>query len=126
MMSSQFDYDGLNQKAQNLGLDSYEELALKTRNKRVCLFLGAGFSKAWDEGYPLSDDVFSITETEAAGACDEYGFFSLFEGMNFKWGSESTDKRERASVFKSFKHTMDIYRRYPSLLPSHLDKQTLD
>ena len=33
MMSSQFDYDGLNQKAQNLGLDSYEELALKTRNK---------------------------------------------------------------------------------------------
>lgn len=126
MMSSQFDYDGLNQKAQNLGLESYEELALKTKNKRVCLFLGAGFSKAWDDDYPLSDDVFSITETEAAGACDEYGFFSLFEGMNFKWGSESTDKRERASVFKSFKHTMDIYRRYPSLLPSHLDKQTLD
>lgn len=53
-------------------------------------------------------------------------FFSLFEGLNFKWGSDSIDKKERASIFKSFKHTMDIYRRYPSLLPSHLDKQTID
>ncbi|MBH3203256.1 SIR2 family protein [Serratia marcescens] len=125
-MDSKFDYDGLESKNETLGLEEFSTLSAKINNKRVCLFLGAGFSKAWDNDYPLSDDVFSITEAEAAGACDEYGFFTLFEGLNFKWGSESIDKKERASIFKSFKHTMDIYRRYPSLLPSHLDKQTID
>lgn len=32
----------------------------------------------------------------------------------------------KAQVFKSFKYALDVYKRYPSLLPSHLDKHTLE
>ncbi|MBJ5867294.1 SIR2 family protein [Salmonella enterica subsp. enterica serovar Derby] len=125
-MSDNFDYDGLSQKTKSLCIDSFDGLANKIRGKKICLFLGAGFSKAWDDKYPLSDDVFSISEEEALKNYNSYGFLSLFEELNLKWHPESVDKKLRASVFKSFKFNLDIYRRYPSLLPSYLDKQTLD
>lgn len=125
-MNDFFDYDGEKQQAKKLGLSDHSEIASKIKGKKVCLFLGAGFSKAWDNDYPLSDEVFSISDDEASENSEEYGFFSLFEDVNLKWGSETISKSERARIFKSFKYTMDIYRRYPSLLPSHLDKLTLD
>ncbi|MEB7878571.1 SIR2 family protein [Klebsiella oxytoca] len=125
-MSDNFDYDGLSQTAKSLSIDSFDSLANKIRGKKVCLFLGAGFSKAWDDKYPLSDDVFSISAEEASENHSSYGFLSLFEELNLKWHPESVDKKLRASVFKNFKFNLDIYRRYPSLLPSYLDKQTLD
>lgn len=78
-MSDNFDYDGLSQTAKSLSIDSFESLANKIRGKKVCLFLGAGFSKAWDDKYPLSDDVFSISAEEASENHSSYGFLSLFE-----------------------------------------------
>ncbi|MGX9313726.1 SIR2 family protein [Pantoea ananatis] len=125
-MIDDFDYDGLEQKKNLLAIDSFEELRLKFHGKRICLFLGAGFSKAWDESYPLSDDIFSITEKEAKENVKKYSFFSLFEALNLKWAEENASLKDKASVFKTFKYNIDIYKRYPSLLPSHLDKQTMD
>ncbi|MBS0969499.1 hypothetical protein CYR40_08285 [Chimaeribacter arupi] len=125
-MIEDFDYDGVSQKKNVLSIDSYDELKLKFQGKRVCLFLGAGFSKAWDDSYPLSDDVFSISEKESVEQIKKYGFFSLFEALNLKWADENATLKEKASVFKNFKYNIDIYKRYPSLLPSHLDRQTMD
>lgn len=124
--NSEYDYDGTSLKKAKLGLDDYNEILTKLKDKKVCLFLGAGFSKAWDNNYPLSDEIFSISDSEAAKYSQEYGFFSLFEDVNLKWGAESLGQSERANIFKSFKYTMDVYRRYPSLLPAHLDRITLD
>ncbi|KTR44158.1 hypothetical protein NS303_22060, partial [Pantoea ananatis] len=121
-----FDYDGVSQKKNLLAIESFDDLKNKLHDKRVCLFLGAGFSKAWDESYPLSDDVFSITEEEAKDNVKNYGFFSLFDNLNLKWADENASLRDKASVFKTFKYNIDIYKRYPSLLPSHLDKQTME
>lgn len=125
-MIDNFDYDGTKQKKNTLAIESFEELRLKFHNKRICIFLGAGFSKAWDDNYPLSDDVFSITAKEAEEQVKDYGFFSLFDALNLKWAEENASLKEKASVFKTFKYNIDIYKRYPSLLPSHLDKQTME
>ncbi|HIC8602050.1 TPA: SIR2 family protein [Citrobacter freundii] len=126
-MNDDFDFDGeRSEGGVSLEISSYKDLELKFKDKRVCLFLGAGFSKAWDNRYPLSDEVFSISEEEASEYAEDYGFFSLFEGLNLRWGNETSKLNERANVFKTFKYTLDVYKRYPSLLPAHLDRQTLD
>ncbi|HCL5585698.1 TPA: hypothetical protein N2N46_001987 [Citrobacter freundii] len=121
-----FDYDGVTQEDNSLGIESFDDLHLKLNGKKICVFLGAGFSKAWDEKYPLSDQVFSLSKEEAENYSDKFKFFSLFESFNLNLHSETVSEKERAGVFKSFKYNLDVYRRYPSLLPSHLDKQTLD
>lgn len=121
-----FDYDGVSQEENSLGIGSFDDLQLKLNDKKICVFLGAGFSKAWDEKYPLSDEVFSLSKEEAENHSDKFRFFSLFESFNLNLHPETVSERERAGVFKSFKYNLDVYRRYPSLLPSHLDKQTLD
>lgn len=69
---------------------------------------------------------FSISNKESEENKEEYGFFSLFDSLNFIWGDESSTDSDKAKIFKNFKFTMDVYRRYPSLLPEYVDKQTLD
>ncbi|KTR67348.1 hypothetical protein, partial [Pantoea ananatis] len=105
-MIDEFDYDGVSQKKNLLAIESFDDLKNKLHDKRVCLFLGAGFSKAWDESYPLSDDVFSITEEEAKDNVKNYGFFSLFDNLNLKWADENASLRDKASVFKTFKYNI--------------------
>lgn len=122
----EFDYDGDIQEENSLGIESFDDLQLKLNGKKICVFLGAGFSKAWDEKYPLSDQVFSLSKEEAEDYSDKFKFFSLFESFNLNLHPDTVSEKERAGVFKSFKYNLDVYRRYPSLLPSHLDKQTLD
>lgn len=121
-----FAYDGDSKLSSNLEISSISQLKPKIDGRKVCVFIGAGFSKAWDEKYPLSDELFSISEDESLENSDEYGFFSLFEGLNFKWADVNSTAEEKANVFKSFKYALDVYKRYPSLLPSHLDKHTLE
>ncbi|WP_272670320.1 MULTISPECIES: hypothetical protein [unclassified Providencia] len=124
-MSEDFDFDGTPSITVNLELSSFEDIRLKCQEKRVCVFLGAGFSKAWDNDYPLSNQLFSISDEEAEENKDEYNFFSLFDSLNLKWAENSAKDQDKAKVFKSFKYMIDVYKRYPSLLPSHLDKHTV-
>ncbi|EEQ1659408.1 TPA: SIR2 family protein [Escherichia coli] len=121
-----FAYDGDILTPNNLEITSFATLKSKIRERRVCVFLGAGFSKAWDDKYPLSNEVFSISEDEALENIDEYGFFSLFDSLKFKWADANAGLDDKANVFKSFKYALDVYKRYPSLLPSYLDRHTLE
>ncbi|WP_054633097.1 SIR2 family protein [Pantoea stewartii] len=125
-MADIFNYDGVDEKEIPLSIKSFGDILAKTNEKKVCVFLGAGFSKAWDKRYPLSDEVFSISQQEADDNFSDYNFFSLFETLNLKWAEKEASDSDKASVFKKFKFTIDIFKRYPSLLPYHLDKQTLD
>jgi len=121
-----FPYDGDFSTPNNLEITAFSQLKPKIKGRRVCVFLGAGFSKAWDDKYPVSNEVFSISEDEALENSDEYGFFSLFEGLKFKWADANASLDDKANVFKSFKYALDVYKRYPSLLPSYLDRHTLE
>ncbi len=125
-MSTAFNYDGENEKETPLGIETLNEILKKVAERKVCVFLGAGFSKAWESRYPLSDEVFSISQQEADDNYVDYNFFSLFDTLNLKWAEEEASDHDKASVFKKFKFTIDVFKRYPSLLPYHLDKQTLD
>lgn len=124
-MFDNFDYDPDFDSTINLELSTFDEIIRKCKGKRVCIFLGAGFSKAWDDSYPLSSDIFSISKDEAEKNKNTYNFFSLFESLNLKWADENASHTDKANVFKNFKYTIDIYKRYPSLLPSYLDKHTI-
>lgn len=121
-----FDYDNVGITGTNLELESFKDIELKIKDKKVCVFLGAGFSKAWDNKYPLSSELFGITESESLKQKNDYPFFTLFDSLGLKWGEDNSSLDDRFQVFKSFKYMIDIYKRYPSLLPSHLDKYTLD
>lgn len=126
MKKKSFDYDGVGSASAAEATAGLSEIMGRLNDKRVCFFLGAGFSKAWDKKYPLSNEVFSISNKEAEINKEKYGFFSLFDSLNFVWGDESSNNEDKAKIFKNFKFTMDVYRRYPSLLPEHVDKQTVD
>ncbi|WP_413482574.1 SIR2 family protein [Morganella psychrotolerans] len=126
MTNQPFDYDGLDSVSVSENAAGLTEIMSRLNKKRVCFFLGAGFSKAWNESYPLSNEIFSISNKESEKNKEKYGFFSLFESLNFVWGDESSNNEDKAKIFKNFKFTMDVYRRYPSLLPEHVDKQTVD
>lgn len=121
-----FDYDNIRVSTNNLELSNIDDIVTKCRGKKIAVFLGAGFSKAWDAKYPLSNDIFSISESDAVKERKNYKFFDLFDSLSLKWASDTANINEKVSVFKLFKYTMDIYKRYPSLLPSHLDKYTLN
>lgn len=124
-MSDDFDYDNASSTVMSLELSSFGDIRLKCQDKRVCVFLGAGFSKAWDIAYPLSNQLFSISDEEAERNKDDYNFFSLFESLKLKWADENASANDKANVFKNFKYMIDVFKRYPSLLPSHLDKHTV-
>lgn len=74
-MLNNFDYDSVSENTINLELSTFDEIKKKCNGKRVCIFLGAGFSKAWDVSYPLSSDIFSISKNEAEENKDTYNFF---------------------------------------------------
>lgn len=58
MTSQPFDYDGLKNASASEDAAGLTEIMSRLNKKRVCFFLGAGFSKAWNDSYPLSDHVF--------------------------------------------------------------------
>lgn len=121
-----FDYDSSPKLEPSFEIEDFEELRKKCVDMNVCFFLGAGFSKSWDSAYPLSDELFAISAQEAKLYKNDYIFFEFFDSLGLKWAEESESNNLKAQVFRTFKYTIDVYRRYPSLLPSHLDKYSLD
>lgn len=122
-MSEDFDFDGTLNTKVNLELSSFEDIRLKCQSKRVCVFLGAGFSMAWDDNYPSSNKVFTIRKSEANKNKERHPFFSLSKDFNIDWVDNKG--KDNSEAFKLFKYNIDVYKRYPSLLPSHLDGNTV-
>lgn len=116
--------DGLKDKSINkadrsiLPQDVYNKLL---HSKRTVFFAGAGFSKAWDSNYPLGFTLFSITNLSKLRK--EYNFFKVATSLGIKVPESSSPEFEKKcyEYFSEIKFHLDIYKRYPSLMPSYLN-----
>lgn len=93
-------------------------------SKKVVFFTGAGFSKAWSDSYPAGLALFALPERP--DNCYNFVGFAEELGVIYPQASQYEDIREHEqacySYFKEVKFHLDIYKRYPSLMPSFLDK----
>ena len=99
---------------------------LKRQGCSLTLFVGAGFSMAWNEKYPNGNQLFAIDKKDIE-RYRKYSFVSLAESFNLKWLSqdEGHELEKLAEVFCNLKFQIDIYKKYPTLLPSYIDKSTI-
>ncbi|EIF8196557.1 hypothetical protein LF025_004264, partial [Vibrio vulnificus] len=99
-----------------------ENLISRLKNKKIVFFTGAGFSIAWNGSYPDGYRLFLIDDIEAVK--ENHNFFKVASLLHINEPNiESTNyKSDCLNFFKEIKFHLDIYKRYPSLLPSYLDK----
>ncbi|EPU5971559.1 SIR2 family protein [Vibrio alginolyticus] len=97
-------------------------LANRLKDKKIVFFTGAGFSMAWDASYPSGYKLFYIDDIEDVK--QKYNFFKVAPLLEIKEPDPESNKYEEECLdfFKEIKFHLDIYRRYPSLIPSYLDK----
>ena len=98
--------------------DVYNKLI---HSKRTVFFTGAGFSKAWNSDYPLGFTLFSITDFTKLK--NEYNFFKVANSLGIEVPDSSSPEFEKKcyEYFSEIKFHLDIYKRYPSLMPSYLN-----
>jgi len=90
-------------------------------SKHTVFFAGAGFSKAWSSDYPLGFSLFSITDLTTLKK--KYNFLKIADSLCIdvpKSNSDDFDK-ECYEYFSEIKFHLDIYKRYPSLMPTFLN-----
>lgn len=88
--------------------------------KNLTFFTGAGFSKSWDERFPVGDALFSFEYDEwhpHGNALEE--FLSL---CNY----ETLELTLTASLFKDIVYQIGMMRKYPVIRPRYIDDQNLD
>lgn len=109
---------------QELDVSRCATLLMKTDS--VVFFTGAGFSKLWRDEYPLGFDLFAIDDIEEIK--DKYNFFSLAEALSIYRPEPNEEKYAEKcyEYFSEIKFHLDIYKRYPSLMPNNLDETTLN
>lgn len=100
---------------------------LQRDNCNIAIFAGAGFSMAWDAKYPNGNKLFGIDKKDIKNY-KNFSFVSLADSFQLKWLSEAdkSSDEERAEVFCNLKFQIDIYKKYPTLLPSYIDKATIE
>ncbi len=86
----------------------------------VTFFLGAGFSKSWDESFPVGNVLFSFTYAEwskLGGPLEE--FLTLNNYSTFKLDID-------ASMFKDIVYQISMMKKYPDMRPRYIDDQNLE
>lgn len=117
--------ESINDKATKVNCKpiSPEEICTKLSNveRSVSFFVGAGFSKAWDESYPLGNDLFSIKKISTLKR--KYNFFKVAEDLRIIEPAPRSKEysKDCYNYFKEIKFHLDIFKRYPSLMPNYLD-----
>ncbi|MFS1458221.1 SIR2 family protein [Vibrio splendidus] len=119
---------------------------LKEKDQDIVFFTGAGFSKAWNDCYPLGFALFSI-DFDSNG--DSYNFLTLADKLHiprplkhievdikekihattddlkkYKLEEELKAKnydRQCYNFLSEIKYHLDLYKKYPSIMPNFLD-----
>ncbi len=129
-------------------LISIEDLKgkLKEENQDIVFFTGAGFSKAWNDYYPLGFALFSI-DFDKDG--DSYNFLTLANKLHISKPSREIENelkskldaasselekyilkeelrvknydRQCYNFLSEIKYHLDLYKKYPSIMPNFLD-----
>ncbi len=98
---------------------------IKANQNGIVFFTGAGFSKAWNQDYPLGFDLFSIKDFNTIK--NDYNFFQVAADLEIPVPQLKSETYEKDcyEFFQDIKFHFDIYKRYPSITPSFLDRVTL-
>lgn len=86
----------------------------------LTFFTGAGFSKSWDEKFPVGDALFSFEYDEwhrHGEALEEFLSLCNYQTFNLKL---------TASLFKDIVYQIGMMRKYPVIRPRYIDDQNLD
>lgn len=86
----------------------------------VTFFLGAGFSKSWDENFPVGNALFSFTHDEWEkhdGPLEEFLRLNNYQPDNLDIN---------ASMFKDIVYQLGMMKKYPELRPRYIDDQNLE
>lgn len=86
----------------------------------VTFFLGAGFSKSWDEAFPVGNALFSFAHKEWE---EHDGPLAEFLALN---NYQPTGLDIDASMFKDIVYQIGMMRKYPEMRPRYIDDQNLD
>jgi hypothetical protein len=86
----------------------------------VTLFLGAGFSKSWDEDFPVGDALFSFTYAEWSKLGGPLAEFLTLN--NYEIFELDID----VSMFKDIVYQIGMMRKYPDMRPRYIDDQNLE
>lgn len=106
--------------------------------KNIVFFTGAGFSKAWDKEYPVGLQLFSIDDFHSLKL--KYNFFQVADDLKIRQpkssergiSNKNMSDEEKADAksdyikkcydyFQEIKFSFDIFKRYPSLMPTFLN-----
>ncbi len=86
----------------------------------LTFFTGAGFSKSWDENFPMGDALFSFEYEEwnrHGGALEEFLSLCNYDAFELKI---------TASLFKDIVYQISMMRKYQTIRPRYVDDQNLD
>lgn len=86
----------------------------------VTFFLGAGFSKSWDEAFPVGNALFSFAYEEWEKHDGPLADFLALN--NYQPAGLNID----ASMFKDIVYQIGMMRKYPEMRPRYIDDQNLD
>ncbi|MFT5164240.1 MAG: hypothetical protein ACI9FJ_002841, partial [Alteromonadaceae bacterium] len=80
---------------------------------------------AWDNNYPSGVQLFAIEDFKAQQ--DNYNFFKFAHDLAIVEPLEHSDSYNEQcyQYFKEIKFHLDIYKRYPSLMPNYVDPTTI-
>jgi hypothetical protein len=85
----------------------------------LTFFVGAGFSKSWDERFPVGNDLFSFSYDEWS----KYGnILQEFLAQN----NFAPDIDLTAPIFKDIVYQISMMRKYPHIRPRYIDDKNLD
>lgn len=95
-------------------------LGIDNKLTNLTFFTGAGFSKSWDESFPVGDALFSFSYDEWYKHGDALAeFLSLCNYQTH--GLELT-----AALFKDIVYQIGMMRKHPVIRPRYIDDQNLD
>jgi len=81
---------------------------------QITFFLGAGFSKAWDENYPLGTDLFQFSMEELQEEAPSIGKLLLTLGY--------FDSDVTVELFKDIVYQLEMFGKYPEIRPRYIDE----
>lgn len=100
-----------------------ERLSYKGKNgtiplSNITFFLGAGFSKAWDNNYPLGADLFKFDELAFHKRCEPLGEFIRQCGFD-------PNAHISMDIFSECYYKLEMLKKYPDIRPRYIDEQTI-
>ncbi len=93
---------------------------IQKKPENITLFLGAGFSIAWNEKFPKGNDLFHIKRHD----WERMPHLATFIEENYI-NRDSVEKEMRETKFKNLVYQIGMYKKYPDIRPRYIDNQNV-